>query len=269
MTSPEFEPGTMFVAVGPAASGKSTLAAVFPVDEVVCLDELRREISGGNPGDQSVTPAAVARQNALLDEHLAAARTVLVDSTNVEPKVRAGLLEISRRHGRPAIAIRFPTPLDTCLERNALRPANRRVPEQVLRWQYELAQSATADVLAKEGFTDVLHLSHNPLDDEQDRAGIRFACVTSPDGVHAYFWAVTAENYASLLTSWSNDEELRVAAFEEFTDPRIVDASRAWLARQQQEDGRPGTVMVGSVEKGRWVNWNLAGVRPPPVPAYW
>ncbi len=268
MKTTEFEPGTMFVAVGPAASGKSTLAAVFPVDEVVCLDELRREISGGNPGDQSVTPVAVARQNALLDKHLAAGRTVLVDSTNVEPKVRAGLLEIARRHGRPAVAIRFPTPLDTCLERNALRPANQRVPEQVLRWQYELAQSATADVLVEEGFTDVLHLSRNPLDD-QDRTEIRFACVTSPDGVHAFFWAVAAQDYEDLMAVWGREEDNRLAAFEEWSDPDIIDASQEWLASQKRQRGGRGVVMVGSVENGRWVNWNLESVPCPPVPAYW
>ncbi|MFF6903315.1 AAA family ATPase [Streptomyces hydrogenans] len=148
-------PRPLFVAVGPAGSGKSTAAAWFPVDAVVCLDELRREISGGNPGDQSVTPAAVARQNSLLDEHLAAGRAVFVDSTNVEPRIRAGLVELARRHGRPAFALRFPVDLDTCLARNAQRPDDRRVPEATLRWQHGLAQEATEDVLLREGFAEV------------------------------------------------------------------------------------------------------------------
>ncbi|MEV7535478.1 ATP-binding protein [Streptomyces hydrogenans] len=148
-------PRPLFVAVGPAGSGKSTAAAWFPVDAVVCLDELRREISGGNPGDQSVTPAAVARQNSLLDEHLAAGHAVFVDSTNVEPRVRASLLELARRHGRPAFALRFPADLDTCLARNAQRPDDRRVPEATLRWQHGLAQEATVEVLLREGFAEV------------------------------------------------------------------------------------------------------------------
>ncbi|MFJ3914367.1 AAA family ATPase [Streptomyces vinaceus] len=152
---PQPEPRPLFVAVGPAGSGKSTAAAWFPVDAVVCLDELRREISGGNAGDQSVTPAAVARQNILLDEHLAAGRAVFVDSTNVEPHVRAGLLELARRHGRPAFALRFPVDLDTCLARNAQRSDDRRVPEATLRWQHGLAQEATAEALLREGFAEV------------------------------------------------------------------------------------------------------------------
>ncbi|MFB6840256.1 AAA family ATPase [Streptomyces sp. NPDC056361] len=152
---PQLEPRPLFVAVGPAGSGKSTAAAWFPVDAVVCLDELRREISGGNAGDQSVTPAAVARQNSLLDEHLAAGRAVFVDSTNVEPQVRAGLLELARRHGRGAFALRFPVDLDTCLARNALRADDRRVPEATLRWQHGLAQEATPEALLREGFAEV------------------------------------------------------------------------------------------------------------------
>ncbi|MEU9535843.1 ATP-binding protein [Streptomyces sp. NPDC048213] len=148
-------PRPLFVAVGPAGSGKSTAAAWFPADAVVCLDELRREISGGNPGDQSVTPAAVARQISLLDEHLAAGRTVFVDSTNVEPHVRAGLLELARRHGLQAFALRFPVDLDTCLARNALRQDDRRVPEATLCWQHGLAQEATAEALLGEGFSEV------------------------------------------------------------------------------------------------------------------
>ncbi|MER6314426.1 ATP-binding protein [Streptomyces sp. NPDC001581] len=259
---PGVAPGTLFVAVGPAASGKSTAAALFPVDAVVCLDELRREISGGRAGDQSVTPAAVARQNILLDEHLAAGQTVLVDSTNVEPRVRANLLELAHRHGRQAVALRFTTDLDTCLERNARRPADRRVPDDVLRWQHSLAQDATMDVLLAEGFTSALVPAWELPD-------VRFACVTSPDGAHAYFWAVGPADYEGLLASWARDEELRVAAFEGFTDPRIVIESHAWLTKLQHEGDRPGTVMVGSVEHGRWVNWNLPSAPRPPVPAYW
>ncbi|MEU4066517.1 hypothetical protein AB0F25_29730 [Streptomyces wedmorensis] len=38
--------GTLLVAVGPGASGESTYAQTAAVDAVVCLDSLRREISG-------------------------------------------------------------------------------------------------------------------------------------------------------------------------------------------------------------------------------
>lgn len=127
----DLAPGTLVVGIGSGASGKSTFAADAPVDVVICLDSLRREI-GGDEGDQSVTPAAVARQNALLEQHLSAGDSVFLDSTNVEPHVRADLVARARRHRRPIIALRFPVDLETCRARNRLRPANRQVPDRVL-----------------------------------------------------------------------------------------------------------------------------------------
>ncbi|MFI9214269.1 AAA family ATPase [Streptomyces sp. NPDC053253] len=157
----DLSPGTLLVAVGPGASGKSTYAQTAAVNAVVCLDSLRHEF-GGDAGDQSVTPAAVERQNALLDQHLSAGATVFLDSTNVEPHVRAGLVERARRLGRPIVALRFLPDLDTCLTRNALRPDNRRVPEDTLRWQHDLTRQATPDALLQEGFTAVHHIEPTP-----------------------------------------------------------------------------------------------------------
>ncbi|MFH9355481.1 hypothetical protein [Kitasatospora sp. NPDC017646] len=44
--------------------------------------------------------------------------------------------------------------LPVCLRRNAERPANRRVPDDVLRWQHQLAVEALPG-LADEGFDEV------------------------------------------------------------------------------------------------------------------
>ncbi|MFI0901783.1 AAA family ATPase [Streptomyces sp. NPDC020983] len=158
---PAFAPGTLLVAVGPAGAGKSTFAESAAVDVVVCLDSLRREI-GGDAGDQSVTPAAVARQTELLEQYLRVGATVLVDSTNVEPRVRAGLVELARRHRRPIVALRIVPGLETCLARNAARPANRRVPDDTLRWQHALACEATEPALLAEGFTAVHQVHPTP-----------------------------------------------------------------------------------------------------------
>ncbi|MFJ2203318.1 AAA family ATPase [Streptomyces violaceusniger] len=160
---PVWAAGTLLVAIGPGAAGKSTWAdaAATAVDAVVSLDALRQEI-GGDAGDQSATPAAVARQNALLERYLAAGVTVFVDSTNVEPRVRAGLVERARRYGRPVIALRFLPDLGTCMARNRLRPANRRVPDAALRWQYALAQEATPQTLLAEGFTAAHQITPDP-----------------------------------------------------------------------------------------------------------
>ncbi|MEW1926410.1 ATP-binding protein [Streptomyces sp. NPDC088360] len=154
-------PGTLLVAVGPGASGKSTYADTAAVDAVICLDSLRREI-GGDAGDQSLTPAAVERQNALLEQYLSAGATVFLDSTNVELHVRAQLVERARTWSRPVVALRFLPDLDTCLARNAQRPVNRQVPPDTLRWQHQLAREATPDVLLREGFTAVHHIEPAP-----------------------------------------------------------------------------------------------------------
>ncbi|WP_411575124.1 AAA family ATPase [Streptomyces fradiae] len=146
------EPGTLVVAVGPGASGKSTFAAAARVRTVLSLDTLREQI-GGDAGDQSVTPAAVAEQTRLLDWHLTEGTTVYLDSTNVEPHVRARLIEQADRHGRFITALRFLPDLDTCQARNAARPANRQVPADVLAWQHSLALTATPEALLAEGFT--------------------------------------------------------------------------------------------------------------------
>ncbi|MFD3700029.1 hypothetical protein ACFWUZ_28560 [Streptomyces sp. NPDC058646] len=98
----------------------------------------------------------------------------------------AHLLDLARRHRRPAVALRLTTDLETCLERNAVRSPDRRVPDQVLRWQYALALEATTETLFAEGFTAVL--SPTPTDAPASTEAvpdIRFVCVTWPDGQHA------------------------------------------------------------------------------------
>ncbi|MFK0113983.1 AAA family ATPase, partial [Streptomyces sp. NPDC091217] len=146
------ESGSLVVAVGPGGSGKSTFAAKAGIVTVVCLDSLREQL-GGDAGDQSLTPAAVIEQNILLEKHLSEGTTLYLDSTNVEARIRAELVERARRHGRPIVALRFLPHLDTCRARNRERPANRRVPDGILVWQHSLALAATPKALLAEGFT--------------------------------------------------------------------------------------------------------------------
>lgn len=145
------EPGTLVVAIGPGGAGKSTFAAEAGIVTVVSLDSLRQRL--GDAGDQSLTPAAVVEQNILLEKHLSEGTTLYLDSTNVEARVRADLVERARRHGRPIVGLRFLPHLDTCRARNRVRPANRQVPDDVLAWQHSLALAATPKALLTEGFT--------------------------------------------------------------------------------------------------------------------
>nr|WSX25639.1 ATP-binding protein [Streptomyces tubercidicus] len=148
------ESGTLLCAVGPGGAGKSTFAADAGADTVVCLDSLRRDLSEKRcAGDQSVTPAAVVEQNILLEKYLREGSAVYLDSTNVEVRIRAELVERARRHGRPVVALRFLPHLDTCRARNRVRQAARQVPDDVLAWQHSLARAATPQALVAEGFT--------------------------------------------------------------------------------------------------------------------
>lgn len=102
----------------------------------------------------------------------------------------------------------------------------------------------------------------------QTLPGIRFACITDPTRQHAFFWATRTEDFDRLLAAYASDEELTAAPFE-FTEPQIVAATQEWVAdNARQDNGRPQMVMVGSVENGAWVNWNLSTVPRPPVPSY-
>ncbi|WP_327359785.1 hypothetical protein [Streptomyces sp. NBC_01304] len=95
---------------------------------------------------------------------------------------------------------------------------------------------------------------------------IRFACITDPSGQHAFFCATRVEDFDQLLAAYAEDDELSAVPFE-FTDPQVVSATQEWVAYRTEGDHRP-MVMVGSIEDGYWVNWNLSTVPLPPVPAY-
>ncbi|MFD9038804.1 AAA family ATPase [Streptomyces bottropensis] len=148
-----FPAGTLICGVGAAGSGKSTIFSAMPDSSVVCLDELRLRLAD-DAGNQRVTPQAVRMQNLILRTRMELGLTTGVDSTNVEERVRASVLTPALAHGRRAVAVVFLTPLSTCLARNALRPANRRVPDDRVVWQHRHTPRSAAR-LRREGFADV------------------------------------------------------------------------------------------------------------------
>jgi predicted kinase len=148
-----FPAGTLICGVGAAGSGKSTLFSAMPDSSVVCLDELRLLLAD-DAGNQRVTPQAVRMQNLILRTRMELGLTTGVDATNVEERVRASVLKPALSHGRRAVAVVFLTPLETCLARNALRPANTRVPDDRVIWQHRQTPRSAAR-LRREGFADV------------------------------------------------------------------------------------------------------------------
>ena len=114
-------------------------------------DRLRGALAG-DEGDQPASALAFDRLHQWVDARLAAGTLAVVDATNVDWMWRARLLEVARRHARPAIAIVFALPLEVCLARSAARA--RTVPASVIRRQVDTV-SRDIDRLDLEGFAAV------------------------------------------------------------------------------------------------------------------
>ncbi|MFI5752541.1 AAA family ATPase [Streptomyces sp. NPDC051644] len=145
--------GALCVLIGPPGSGKSTLAARYPDTWRLCLD-FYRGLATDSEADQSATPVAAEIQALLLDARLSRGLNTLVDSTNVLPHIRAGLIARARYWQRPIAAVLFDVPLATAEQQNARR--SRVVPRHVVRELHQMLP--TVDQLRAEGFGTV-HLA--------------------------------------------------------------------------------------------------------------
>lgn len=69
------------------------------------------------------------RQLQLIDEALAAGRSVVVDNTNPAPEDRRPLVASARAYCAAAVAVWFPASVRDCLVRNNRREGRARVPD--------------------------------------------------------------------------------------------------------------------------------------------
>jgi predicted kinase len=140
MASPEPRP-ELVVMVGLQGSGKSTFVGRrLAGDHVVVSKDhwphaRRRE----------------QRQLRLVEEHLRAGRSVVVDNTNASIERRAGLVALAHRLGVPVRAIYLDTPFEVCALRNAGRTGRSRVPDVGLRATAQILEPPTLP----EGFDSV------------------------------------------------------------------------------------------------------------------
>lgn len=95
---------------------------------------------------------------------------------------------------------------------------------------------------------------------------IRFGRITDPTRTHQFFWAVAATDWDRFRACYDREEDLTIEPFE-FTDPQITTETADWIDASTSEHGKSPAVMVGSIENGHWVNWNLTDLPVPPIPA--
>ncbi|MDX3209493.1 ATP-binding protein [Streptomyces scabiei] len=151
---PDLPENGLIVLIGASGAGKSTLARTWPASQVLSLDRLRGVVSD-DPGRQDASDDAADVLKLILERRMARGLNTVIDATNCEQPIRVELVMAAKRHGMPTVAVIVPTPLSVCLERQHPRPANRRVPEDVVRAQHK-AMTYSHQQLAAEGFNTIV-----------------------------------------------------------------------------------------------------------------
>jgi protein phosphatase len=148
---------SLVVLVGPSGAGKSTFAAKhFRATEIVSSDRCRALVAD-RENDLRATPAAFRVLHAIATERLQAGRLTVIDATSVLAAARQPLIDLARKHRRPAVAIVFDLPLETCLERNSRRP-ERRLAKRVVERQHD-QMKRSIESLESEGFERIVLMS--------------------------------------------------------------------------------------------------------------
>jgi predicted kinase len=100
-----------------------------------------------------------ARQAREIKAALQAGRDVVVDNTSASPEERRAILEVAARFDVRLIAYFFESTFDACMERNALREDDARVPDVGLKATAKKLRAPTH----AEGFHTVYFVS-GPID---------------------------------------------------------------------------------------------------------
>ncbi|WP_432570379.1 AAA family ATPase [Kineococcus sp. SYSU DK005] len=164
----------VLVLVGAAGSGKTTLRrrllAAVPALPVVSLDDLRRELRAADAaahrpvrGLQAYSPAAVRRAQRRCQALAGLGAGYLADATHLRRAERTGHLRAAAAAHLPAEAVLLPDlPLAELLRRDAARPADERVPADVLARHAHRRSLLSAPALLADGFAVVHELPTRP-----------------------------------------------------------------------------------------------------------
>ena len=152
MTEPLPDPA-LLVLVGASGSGKSTWArSRYRDQEIVSSDQLRG-IVGSGPSDLDASADAFLLLDQIVAGRARRGLTTVVDTLGLDRDRRLAHLDVARRAGLPAVAVRFDTAERLCRSRNAAR--DRPVPAPVLT---EQLRNAAATTLGDEGWDRVVRI---------------------------------------------------------------------------------------------------------------
>ncbi|MEU8949658.1 ATP-binding protein [Streptomyces sp. NPDC048489] len=153
---PQMPENSLVVLIGPSGAGKTTIANTWPASQVLSLDALRETVSD-DAGDQDATGDAVAALYLLLEARMRRRLFTVIDATNVTDAARRPLVAAAKRHDMLPIALMVAPPGTVCVDRQSARPANRRVPEEVVIRQRQDMVNSQRRGLKSEGFTEVAY----------------------------------------------------------------------------------------------------------------
>ncbi len=150
---------SLVVPIGVPGSGKTTLltgaaarlgdpAFRFGADDVRQLAFGSRQVQGNPAAVHGVARAVVALR---LSSGLSAA----YDATSVNARDRAVLVELARKNRANPVALIFAAGPYVAKDRNASRPPESRVPEEVIDRMSRPLEQVSAQSLVREGFSDV------------------------------------------------------------------------------------------------------------------
>jgi protein phosphatase len=123
---------TVYLEIGPPASGKSTHARSFAERERavrLSADEIRG-IVGTGEDDQSVSYIAFKNLETAAEILLRQNFNLVIDNLNKDRKSRKRIVELARKYNARLVAFIHQPPLEVCIERN--RSRERQVPEEFL-----------------------------------------------------------------------------------------------------------------------------------------
>jgi F420-dependent oxidoreductase-like protein len=148
----------LVVLVGPSGAGKSTWAARwFPPAAIVAPDDLRA-IVGTHRHDLRATTDALEVLDLIVAKRLRRGLLTVIDSTALDPKIRARYRALATAAGVACHAVVVDTPERECRARNRGRP--EAVPSPVLTSQLRAFATAVAalDEAGHDGFDGVDHI---------------------------------------------------------------------------------------------------------------